>query len=87
MILDLNQTLFEMVSSQLLVSHLEKKIKFDVVEPEKMGSKFKNAMQKIGMLKDVKGADYIVRFAEKIEAQPPADEEKPEEDAEKEEAT
>lgn len=86
MLLPLKDWIFQEIANEVFVAHLEKKIKLDVVEPDKIGSKFKSALEKQGMLKDIKGADYIVRFAEKIEAQPPADEEKPEEDAEKEEA-
>lgn len=86
MLLPISQFLYNSIANEMFVAHLEKKIKLDIVEPDKIGSKFKSALEKQGMLKDIKGADYIVRFAEKIEAQPPADEEKPEEDAEKEEA-
>ena len=86
MLLPLKDWIFREIADEVFVAHLEKKIKLDVVEPDKIGSKFKSALEKQGMLKDIKGADYIVRFAEKIEAQPPADEEKPEEDTEKEEA-
>lgn len=85
MLLPISQFLYNSIADEMFVAHLDKKIKLDVVEPDKVGSRFKSAMEKQGMLKDIKGADYIVRFAEKIEAQPPADEEKPEEDAEKEE--
>ena len=86
MLLQINDWIFSTLADYMYTAHLEKKIKLDVVEPDKIGSKFKSALEKQGMLKDIKGADYIVRFAEKIEAQPPADEEKPEEDTEKEEA-
>lgn len=84
MLLQINDWIFSTLADYMYTAHLEKKIKLDVVEPDKIGSKFKSALEKQGMLKDIKGADYIVRFAEKIEAQPPADEENPEEDAEKE---
>ena len=98
MLLPIDEFLFASVADQIVVSHLDKKIRFDVVEPDKIGSKFKSALEKEGMLKDIKGADYIVRFAEKIEAQPPADgespedpeetpEENPEEDSKEEETT
>ena len=82
MLLPIDELLFTSVADQIVVSHLEKKIRFDVVEPDKIGSKFKSALEKEGMLKDIKGADYIVRFAEKIEAQPPADGESPEDSEE-----
>lgn len=82
MLLPIDEFLFASVADQIVVSHLDKKIRFDVVEPDKIGSKFKSALEKEGMLKDIKGADYIVRFAEKIEAQPPADGESPEDSEE-----
>lgn len=78
MLLPIDEFLFASVADQIVVSHLDKKIRFDVVEPDKIGAKFKSALEKEGMLKDIKGADYIVRFAEKIDAQPPADGEEPE---------
>jgi hypothetical protein len=78
MLLPIDEFLFASVADQIVVSHLDKKIRFDVVEPDKIGSKFRSALEKEGMLKDIKGADYIVRFAEKIDAQPTADGEDPE---------
>lgn len=80
--IQLNDWIFSVLANHVYTAHLEKKIRFDVVEPDKIGSKFKSALEKEGMLKDIKGADYIVRFAEKIEAQPPADEESPEDSEE-----
>ena len=74
--------LFDKVCEKIYVGHLNKKIKMDVVEPDKIGQKMKNALEKEGMLKDLKNADYIIRFAEKIETQPPEDKKKPEEDSE-----
>lgn len=74
--------LFDKVCEKIYVGHLDKKIKMDVVEPDKIGQKMKNALENEGMLKDLKNADYIIRFAEKIEEQPPEDEEKPEKDTE-----
>lgn len=78
--------LFDKVCEKIYVGHLNKKIKMDVVEPDKIGQKMKNALEKEGMLKDLKNADYIIRFAEKIETQPP-EEENPEEDSENTEET
>ena len=66
-----------MLATGFKEAHLQDKLKFDVVEVEKVGSKFKDAVKKAYNAKFLDDADMILRFAEKK-----VDEEQPEQDDE-----
>lgn len=75
MFISLKTFIYNKICDQLITSHLETKVKLDVCKTDKVGVRFKNALKKQGMLKDLKDTDYIVRFVEKITEQPQEDKE------------
>ena len=72
-----NGLVFQVLATGFKEAHLQDKLKFDVVEVEKVGSKFKDAVKKAYNAKFLDDADMILRFAEKK-----VDEEQPEQDDE-----
>lgn len=68
MILDVKTMLFNMLANQMIVSHLDKKIKFNVAEADKCSSKFKTAVDKEQNKNFLKDADYVIQFAEPVVA-------------------
>ena len=64
---------FQTLASGFREAHLENKLKFEVVEAKKVGSKFKEAVKKAYNAKFLDDADMIIRFAEpKSEEMAPA---------------
>lgn len=65
---------FQALATGFTEAHIQDKIKFDVVEASKVGSKFKEAVKKAYNAKFLDDADMVIRFAEPIAAQPAPDE-------------
>jgi hypothetical protein len=61
---------FQTLATGFKEAHLQDKIKFDVVEADKVGSKFKEAVKEAYNAKFLDDADMIIRFAEPVQAQP-----------------
>lgn len=61
---------FQALATGFKEAHLQDKIKFEVVEADKVGSKFKEAVKKAYNAKFLDDADMVIRFAEPIQAQP-----------------
>lgn len=75
MILDLEAMFYDMLGNSFVTSHLEKKIKFDVVKSDKVGSKFKEAVKKEYNAKFLDDSEYVIRFAEPVAENPTDDNE------------
>ena len=54
---------FQTLATGFKEAHLQDKIKFDVVEAEKVGQKFKEAVKKAYNAKFLDDADMVIRFA------------------------
>lgn len=54
---------FQTLATGFKEAHLQDKIKFDVVEAEKVGQKFKDAVKKAYNAKFLDDADMVIRFA------------------------
>ena len=80
MIIDINAMLFDRIAADAITAHLDKKIKFDVIEASKVGSKFKKAVKDEYSASHLNDADYVIRFAEAITGETPADADKGEVD-------
>lgn len=68
-----NGLVFNILATGFKEAHLQDKLKFDVVETEKVGAKFKEAVKKAYNAKFLDDADMIIRFAEPTQA-PTSDE-------------
>jgi len=55
---------FNILATGFKEAHLQDKLKFDVVEAEKVGAKFKEAVKKAYNAKFLDDADMVIRFAE-----------------------
>jgi hypothetical protein len=64
---------FQTLATGFNEAHIQDKIKFDVVEADKVGSKFKEAVKKAYNAKFLDDADMVIRFAEIVQAQPEED--------------
>lgn len=85
MILDVKTMLFNMLANQMIVSHLDKKIKFNIAEADKCSSKFKTAVDKEQNKNFLKDADYVIQFAEPVVAGQTSDVQKDEDAEDKDE--
>lgn len=56
--------IFQILATGFKEAHLQDKFKFEVVESEKVGSKFKEAVKKAYNAKFLDDADMVIRFAE-----------------------
>ena len=59
-----NGLVFNILATGFKEAHLQDKLKFDVVETEKVGAKFKEAVKKAYNAKFLDDADMVIRFAE-----------------------
>lgn len=59
---------FNILATGFKEAHLQDKLKFDVVEAEKVGAKFKEAVKKAYNAKFLDDADMVIRFAEPNQA-------------------
>ena len=64
---------FQTLATGFNEAHIQDKIKFDVVEADKVGSKFKEAVKKAYNAKFLDDADMVIRFAEIVQAPPEED--------------
>jgi hypothetical protein len=74
--------IFQALASGFKEAHLQDKVKFEVVEADKVGAKFKDAVKEAYSAKFLDDADMVIRFAEPVQAQPTEEEPKDEEPAE-----
>lgn len=63
-----NGLVFNILATGFKEAHLQDKLKFDVVEAEKVGAKFKEAVKKAYNAKFLDDADMVIRFAEPNQA-------------------
>jgi len=85
-----NGLVFQTIAAGFKEGHLQDKLKFDVVEKDKVGAGFKEAVKKTYNAKFLDDADMVIRFAipkaapveEPEEEQPEGEEEKVEVDVE-----
>ena len=71
---------FQALATGFKEAHIQDRLKFEVVEAEKVGQKFKDAVKKAYNAKFLDDADMVIRFAEQAQQEPePEPEEKPEE--------
>ena len=63
-----NGLVFNILATGFKEAHLQDKLKFDVVETEKVGAKFKEAVKKAYNAKFLDDADMVIRFAEPNQA-------------------
>lgn len=74
---------FNVLATGFKEAHLQDRLKFDVVEAEKTGAKFKEAVKKAYNAKFLDDADMVIRFAEPQQSPVDGQEEQPgEENAE-----
>jgi outer membrane biosynthesis protein TonB len=69
--------LFNTIGAGFVEGHLQNKLKFDVVEKDKVGAKFKEAVKKAYNAKYLDDADMVIRFAEPVQSQPEQNAEEP----------
>lgn len=93
-----NGLVFQTIAAGFKEGHLQDKLKFDVVEKDKVGAGFKDAVKKTYNAKFLDDADMVIRFAipkatpveepeeEQPKEEPPEEEEKVEVDVEEQPA-
>lgn len=66
---------FQVLATGFKEAHLQDKLKFEVVEVERVGQKFKDAVKKTYNAKFLDDADMVIRFAEPKADEPVEDDE------------
>lgn len=66
MIVEIESLLFNLIAKDMITAHLDKKIKFDVIDSKKINGKFKNAVKDEFSANFLDDSDYIVRVAEEV---------------------
>ena len=68
---------FQTLATGFNEAHIQDRLKFEVVEADKVGAKFKEAVKKAYNAKYLDDADMVIRFAEPVQSQPEQNAEEP----------